>query len=108
MENIKEAIKYIMVGAVVIAELDSGSIGPGSSPRWGHCDTLSHEVTVGKKLNFCSASLHSVVAKCQGNLTILGVTKPGGGNSPIKMTGVLVIAIWGQNLTPGTAWGVKI
>ena len=33
--------------------LDSGSSGPGSGPRWGHC-----VVFLGKALNSLSASLH--------------------------------------------------
>ena len=85
MENIKEAIKYIMVGAVVIAELDSGSIGPGSSPRWGHCDTLSHEVTVGKKKTQflqCLSPLGS--GKMSGQLDNTGGYKARRGELPYK------------------------
>ena len=32
----------------------------------------------------------------------------GGGNSPIKMTGVLVVPFRGKNLSIGTAWGAII
>ena len=37
----------------MVSALDSGSGGPGLSPRWGHCD-----VFLGKTLYSHSASLH--------------------------------------------------
>ena len=59
-----------------------------------------------------SSVLYNSITAITNHITYFGINYWGGGDldsdSPIKMTGVLVVLFPGQNLSIGTIYGVKI